>query len=297
MHSKKLYGLKKHLLELIGLFDFNKLPKILMLSGKKGQGKFTLAHHLLSYIFDKKNYNLNILEINESNMLFKNIKENDNQNIIYYNCTDKNVKIDDIRKLRVNLQKTSINNSNRFIIFDDVEHLNDNCINALLKTIEEPSDANYFILVNNQSQNILDTLKSRSIEVMFFLNNSEKLNIINKITSDLEVEKKIDLTSSTLTPGSYLKYNNIILEDKLNLNDDLIINIEKLMKLNKIKKNIDYLNFAIYIINQYYFNKSKNSININYYNDKRVNIIKKIYMSDKFNLNNSNLIAEIENYI
>jgi hypothetical protein len=87
------------------------------------------------------------------------------------------------------------------------------------------------------------------------------------------------------------------LEDKLNLNDDLIINIEKLMKLNKIKKNIDYLNFAIYIINQYYFNKSKNSININYYNDKRVNIIKKIYMSDKFNLNNSNLIAEIENYI
>ena len=45
-------------------------------------------------------------------------------------------------------------------MFDDVECLSDNCVNALLKTIEEPSDVNYFILINNKSQNILDTLKS-----------------------------------------------------------------------------------------------------------------------------------------
>ena len=59
-------------------------------------------------------------------------------NILYYNCSNNKVKIDDIRKLRTDIQKSSINNMYRFIIFDDVEYLNNNCVNALLKTIEEP---------------------------------------------------------------------------------------------------------------------------------------------------------------
>ena len=168
MNSKKLYGLNSYLLNLVKLFDADKLPKVLMLSGKKGQGKFTLIHHLMAYIFDKQNYDLRITTINRSNKLFNNIKENSNQNIIYFNCTDNNVKIDDIRNLRVDLQKSSIINSSRFIIFDDVEYLNENCVNALLKTIEEPTETNYFILVNNQGKIILDTLKSRSIEITFF---------------------------------------------------------------------------------------------------------------------------------
>ena len=114
----------------------------------------------MSYIFDKKNYNLKTLSINNSNKLADDIKDNRNQNILYYSCSDKKVKVDDIRSLRIDLQKSSINKFNRFIILDDVEHLNDNCINALLKTIEEPSEINYFILVNNQSQAILDTLNN-----------------------------------------------------------------------------------------------------------------------------------------
>ena len=45
----------------------------------------------------------------------------------------------------------------RFIIFDDVEYLNNNCVNALLKTIEEPIEINHFVLINNQNNNILET--------------------------------------------------------------------------------------------------------------------------------------------
>ena len=44
----------------------------------------------------------------------------------------------------------------------------------LLKTIEEPTEINHFILINNQNQILLDTLKSRSIEIKVFLNNKEK---------------------------------------------------------------------------------------------------------------------------
>ena len=35
----------------------------------------------------------------------------------------------------------------------------------LLKIIEEPSKKNYFILINNKSKPILDTIKSRSLEI------------------------------------------------------------------------------------------------------------------------------------
>ena len=106
------------------------------------------------------------------------------------------------------------------------------------------------------------------------------------------------MSNTSLTPGNYIKYNNIITEDKININDKLIDNIKKLFRLNKLKKNIEYLNFAIYLINQYYFSKSKGKISQNnVYNDKRTKIIKKIYDLNNLNLNQVNLIAELENYI
>ena len=297
MSSNKLYGLEKHFLDLIKLFTVNKLPKVIMLSGKKGQGKFTLTHHLITYFFDKNNYDLKSFAISEKNKLAFDIKENYNPNVIYFNCLNNNVKIDDIRKLRITLQKSSINNSKRFIIFDDVECLNVNCVNALLKTIEEPSDINYFIIINNQTQKILETLISRSIEIRFFLNKNEKINIIEKLALNFKIEKKINLNNSTLTPGMYLKFNKIVSEEKIDLDISLIKNIEKLLKLNKVKKDINYFNFAIYLINQYYFNKSKDQLNIENYNNSRINIIKKLHESNKLNLNQANLITELENHI
>ena len=296
MIEKKLYGLEKYLSNLIELFDNNKFPKVLMLTGKKGQGKFTLVNHLMSYIFDKENYNLKDNSILNENKLH-NIKENSNGNVIYFNCIKKNIKIEEIRNLKSTLQKSSINNFNRFVIFDDVEYLSGNCVNALLKTIEEPSITNYFILINNQRQNILETLKSRSIEFIFFLNNFSKIDITKKLLLDHKIEDKIAIKNSKLTPGNYLRYNKILLDDKININDDLISNLKKLFKLNKLKKDEDYLSFAIYLVDQYYFNLSRNSTKVDTINNKRIKIIRKIHDSSKLNLNHTNLLVEIENYI
>ena len=55
-YSLKLYGLGDKLDFLIKLYNSKKLPRVLMLTGKKGIGKFTLINHFLNYIYDNANY-------------------------------------------------------------------------------------------------------------------------------------------------------------------------------------------------------------------------------------------------
>ena len=59
-----LYGLNEKINFFIKLYSSKKFPHILMLSGEKGSGKFTLINHFLTYIFDKDNYNIENYTIN-----------------------------------------------------------------------------------------------------------------------------------------------------------------------------------------------------------------------------------------
>ena len=54
--TSQLFGHDKSFNLLKSLIDTNKLPKVMLLSGKKGSGKSTLVNHLMFYIFDRKNY-------------------------------------------------------------------------------------------------------------------------------------------------------------------------------------------------------------------------------------------------
>ena len=78
------------------------------------------------------------------------------------------------------LLKSTLNENRRFIILDDVENLNLSSLNALLKLIEEPGK-NYFILINNRTKPILDTIKSRCLEIKILLNESKRRSIIHKL--------------------------------------------------------------------------------------------------------------------
>ena len=85
-----------------------RFPKVLMLSGMKGDGKFTLICHLLHYYFDKQNYSENENIIQKS-AFHEQFLSDTFPNIYYFNGSDfKNVKIEDIRGLRNNLLKKGI---------------------------------------------------------------------------------------------------------------------------------------------------------------------------------------------
>lgn len=294
--QKKLYGFDKYFIDFSELIKNKKLPKVLMLSGKKGQGKFTFIHHLLAFFFDKNNYIINSHEIKNNNKIYCDLKKNVNSDIVYYSCYN-NVKIDQIRELRIDLQKSSMISNNRFIIFDDVEHLNSNCINALLKIIEEPSETNSFILINNQKKIMLDTMRSRTIDIKIFMNKEKRKEIIKNLLLDMNIDFKLDLNDYSLMPGEFLKFNFILNEEDINLDDDLVVNLQKLLKLHKNKKDDIYFNLSIYLINNYYYKKSNNISLIDECVNKRSLITKKLYDYNRLNLNHSTFITELERYI
>ena len=82
--NKKLIGLEKYFNDLIKLINTNSLPKVLMLTGKKGIGKFTLVHHLLAYYYDRNNYDKTNYTIMEENLFLTTPKKNLYNNISYY---------------------------------------------------------------------------------------------------------------------------------------------------------------------------------------------------------------------
>ena len=86
-HSLQLYSFDEKFDLLIKLYNSKKFPNSLMLSGKKGIGKFTLVKHFLNYIFDKE-YNLETKEINERSEFYKQYLNNVFPNIIYLDGFD-----------------------------------------------------------------------------------------------------------------------------------------------------------------------------------------------------------------
>ena len=64
-HSTQLYGLDLEFDSLSNLLLNQKLPKVILLTGEKGIGKFTLINHLIISYFDKINYSLSEKKIDK----------------------------------------------------------------------------------------------------------------------------------------------------------------------------------------------------------------------------------------
>ena len=291
----KLFGLSQKFIFLKNLLIENRFPKVLMFTGLKGIGKFTLINHLMNFYYDKKNYDLKEFKINEKNIFYQQFLNNIYPNVYYLNAFDlKAVKIEDIRSLKNYLNKTPINNDKRFIILDDVETLNINSLNALLRLIEEPSDSNFFILINNKSRKILDTIKSRCLEIKIILNDNET----NKITSSLIDYFKQNITIKNkgikASPGNYIKFNYFLDDKKISIEDEYIINVNKILNCYKKEKNIFYKEVLFFLTEHYLQFKTKN-LPIHKVIDKRSFICKEINDFFIYNLNQGALLNSIEN--
>ena len=92
-----LYGLENELTNFVNLFEINKLPNKILISGQKGIGKSTLSYHLINYILSKNEefpYNLDNYSINENNRSFKLIQNNSHTNFHLIDISSEKKNID-----------------------------------------------------------------------------------------------------------------------------------------------------------------------------------------------------------
>ena len=236
-NSLNLFDLKENFRFISNLYLKQNLPKVMMFTGNKGSGKSTLINHFLYSIFDNDNYDKEAFSISENSSFLKQFQNNFFSNIIYINGADyKSVRIEDIRNLKKKILQSTISNKDRFIIFDDIELFNHNSLNALLKVIEEPSQKNYFFLINNKGKPLIETIKSRALEMKIILNEKQRLEIIDKLVNCHKLDLILDPKSSYLSPGNFVKFNFICNEYNILPTNNFVENLSLLLDIYKKKK-------------------------------------------------------------
>ena len=301
INQTKLFGLGKFINELIRLYENNNLPNKILLSGQKGQGKSTLAYHFVNYVLSKNEkfaYDLKSFEINHENQSFKTIlnKSNINFHLLDINDEKKNIDINQIRELISNLNKSSFNDKPRFVLIDNIEFLNINSLNALLKILEEPSLNVFFILINNNKK-ILPTLLSRCINFKISLSNNENSEIIDKLLLDKHKNKiNNDIINYYFTPGNVFNLIKFAEENNYDLkNMNLRVFLNTLIDNNHYKKD-NRIRLFIYDLIEFYFTKLNTPTSKDIY-EKYNYFMQRILNTKRFNLDEESLFIEFKHKI
>ena len=302
--NTSIYGYKYFFNEIIQLYNNRKMPNKILLSGKKGSGKSTFAYHLVNFFLSKDEelkYDLIENKINSENKSFKLLQNNSHPNfyLIDLLAEKKNIDVAQIRGMISYTNKSTFNNQDRFIMIDNVEYLNKNSINALLKIIEEPNENIYFILIANSQKNILPTLKSRCITFKIHFSFDETVNICNQILNqNILNELNYDLINYYCTPGEIIKLVQFAEEKQINLKDHDVSSIISLIIENTYyKKNIFIKNLLINFIELFLLKRYKTSNNKNFLLNFYQSFIQKINNTEKFNLDEESLFLEFKSKI
>jgi len=297
----QLYGMNNFFNEITNLYDTDKMPTKILLSGKKGLGKSTLAYHIINYFlsntedlkYDSKNFT-----INKENRSFKLLLNDSHPNFYLIDLLHdkKNIDVAQIREMITYTTKSTFNNKSRFILIDNIENLNKNSINALLKIIEEPNENLFFILINNNEKYILPTLKSRCLTFKINFTFNQSIDVSNKILNQNIFELiNPDLINYYNTPGEIINLINFSLDKNINLIDYTLTDFLNLLinngyyKKNKVVKNLLVNFIELFFLKEYKLCKTKKSL-LKFYH----NFITKIHNTEKFNLDEESLFLEFK---
>ena len=149
------------------------------------------------------------------------------------------------RTIKSWLSQKPFNHQNKIVIIYQIEQFNTESQNALLKSIEEPGENNYFILTTNKPSKIISTIMSRCQIIKIkndfsFDKDSKPLTFGNQIKINLLQSDSISKNKQEVLP---------FLENQLNIYQQIVIKnpakqnsqiIQKILKsIQMIDANVD----------------------------------------------------------
>jgi DNA polymerase-3 subunit delta' len=164
----------------------NKLSHAHIFSGEKGIGKSLLARELAVQVLGGK-------------------QDKEYVDIVQYSIplNKKSIGVDNIREIIEEVNKKPYEGNKKIIIINNAAEMTEAAQNAFLKTIEEPPKGVFIILLCENLENILDTIKSRcQIHKLQRLSGIEMKSFINKKLNIFDEKKiKVIISFSDGIPG------------------------------------------------------------------------------------------------
>lgn len=155
-----------HQLLLSQQFNSTTLPHAILINGVSGSGKLELARWLVRLLNCQQPTNLTENEEVcliacghcKACLLHKSNTFPDHLNLV---AQKNSLGVDEIRDANSFLQKTSYLGKFKTVLVENAQTMTQAAMNALLKTLEEPSDNSVIILLTNDIETLLPTIISR----------------------------------------------------------------------------------------------------------------------------------------
>lgn len=209
------------------------------------EDKLTQAFLIGNVLFDDIQSEINeVLQKYIFNNSIDNLK--DNPDVYILKQDEVNITKDVIKDLLNKLSTTSQFNNKKVYIIDKTEYLSDTVFNAILKTLEEPKEGIYAILISNNIDSVKPTIISRCQKI-FLSSSTDKLELteeIGEISNDLI--NSIEENGPKTIAKNYKMYNIISDRDKfVKVLKTMMNEYHKVLKSIIEGKNEDYLNKKI----------------------------------------------------
>lgn len=209
------------------------------------EDKLTQAFLIGNVLFDDIQSEINeVLQKYIFNNNIDNLK--DNPDVYILKQDEVNITKDVIKDLLNKLSTTSQFNNKKVYIIDKTEYLSDTVFNAILKTLEEPKEGIYAILISNNIDAVKPTIISRCQKI-FLSSSTDKLELteeIGEISNDLI--NSIEENGPKTIAKNYKMYNIISDRDKfVKVLKTMMNEYHKVLKSIIEGKNEEYLNKKI----------------------------------------------------
>ena len=206
------------------LIKKDRIVHTIIINGENGLGKLTFAKNIASQIVYNQPYTQNINNYIDINI----INGNDTGSIL----------INNIREIKNSINNTPHEGKKKVQIIANCDKMTIQAQNALLKTIEEPPNGVYILLLTTSLESLLDTIKSRcQIYKLTPLNKEEMINFINLNYEVSEKQISSLLAYSEGIPGRVEKFLN---DHKLQSLRNLIIDMLKDINKNEVDITLKY---------------------------------------------------------
>jgi replication-associated recombination protein RarA len=254
-----IIGHKDIIKNLISISKFKDIPPLLFY-GQFGIGKSTTALYFCSLCNPKSEEK--IYKLNHPDIIFISVGELKPYGPRPDNFDNlKNISIEQIRNLKIELQKPPIYAKRRIVIIMDADMLTIEAQNSLLKILEEHQNKTTFILITSNYLKILPTILSRTLKISFkSLSFEEFLSYEYNWNYDIKLIYEISEGSI----GIAKELNNYPINDWLNTLNEVksVKNVLEILKT--IQDSKDFMNF-LRVFRFFYKKKYIESSNEIYY--------------------------------